>query len=85
MLSVAGSDIGFNAGSADAANQRAGYALIMTQIFTSTAGLTWLITEWIFSKQPTFRLGDHQWSHCWAYIGTVYMNYMPIRMFKKSV
>eukprot|EP01035_Chromulina_nebulosa_P029462 gene29462-39050_t len=44
---------GFNAGSANGANERAGYALMMTQICTSTAALTWLITDWFFSKQPS--------------------------------
>ena len=44
---------GFSAGSANAANERAGYALMMTQISTSTAALTWLFTDWFFAKRPS--------------------------------
>lgn len=44
---------GFNAGSALAATDRAGMALLTTQIATATAGLTWMITEWISIGHPT--------------------------------
>jgi len=44
---------GFNAGSAGAANWRAGYALATTQIATAAAGLSWMFTEWIVKGKPT--------------------------------
>lgn len=45
---------GFNAGSANGANLRAGYALIVTHIATSTSALTWVFTESLFTKKkPT--------------------------------
>lgn len=44
---------GFNAGSALAANSRAGLAMLMTQISTGTAGLTWTFTEWVVRGQPS--------------------------------
>lgn len=44
---------GFNAGSALGANERAGYALLMTQISTATAAMTWLFSEWYMRKQPS--------------------------------
>jgi Amt family ammonium transporter len=44
---------GFNAGSAFAANERACYALLATQIATSTAALMWMMTEWAVRKQPS--------------------------------
>jgi len=44
---------GFNAGSAVAANSRAGLAMLATQIATGTASLSWTFTEWIVRKQPS--------------------------------
>jgi len=44
---------GFNAGSAVAANGRASYALLATQISTATAALSWLATETIFRKKTS--------------------------------
>lgn len=45
--------VGFNAGSAVAANDRAGFALLTTQIATGIGALTWMITEWIHRGQPS--------------------------------
>lgn len=44
---------GFNAGSAYAANSRAAYALLATQIATSVSSLMWMFTEWGVRKQPS--------------------------------
>lgn len=44
---------GFNAGSALAANGSAGMAMLVTQIATATAVLTWMGIEWIVSGKPT--------------------------------
>ncbi len=44
---------GFNAGSALAANETAGMALLVTQVATGTAAATWLFIEWIFRGKPT--------------------------------
>ena len=44
---------GFNAGSAVAANGTAGMALLVTQVATATAAVTWMLIEWIRSKTPT--------------------------------
>jgi len=44
---------GFNAGSAVAANGRACYALLATQIATGTAALSWLATETLFRKKTS--------------------------------
>lgn len=44
---------GFNAGSAVAANGRAGYAALNTQISTSMAAITWMLTQWIIEKKPS--------------------------------
>ena len=41
---------GFNAGSATAAGYSAGFAMLSTQIATSTASLSWMLTELIFRK-----------------------------------
>ena len=38
---------GFNAGSAVAANQSAGMAMLVTQVATATAALGWMFAEWI--------------------------------------
>ena len=44
---------GFNGGSAYAANARAGLALLCTQIATSCAALSWMLTEWYIRKRPS--------------------------------
>jgi Amt family ammonium transporter len=38
---------GFNAGSAVAADGRAGMAMLVTQVATATASLTWMFIEWL--------------------------------------
>jgi Amt family ammonium transporter len=38
---------GFNAGSAVAADGRAGMAMLVTQLATATAALTWMMVEWM--------------------------------------
>ncbi|MBI1260291.1 MAG: ammonium transporter [Rhizobiales bacterium] len=44
---------GFNAGSELAADGRAGYAMVVTQIATAAAALAWMFAEWIVHKKPT--------------------------------
>ncbi|MBS0644128.1 MAG: ammonium transporter [Proteobacteria bacterium] len=44
---------GFNAGSAVAANGRAGMAMAVTQIATAAATLGWLFAEWITKGKPS--------------------------------
>ena len=44
---------GFNAGSALAANGLAGAAFINTNTATAVAAVTWMFTEWLYSKKPT--------------------------------
>mmetsp|Transcript_20085 Transcript_20085/g.28768 ORF Transcript_20085/g.28768 Transcript_20085/m.28768 type:complete len:324 (+) Transcript_20085:467-1438(+) len=44
---------GFNAGSAFAANERAAFALLMTQLATSASALSWLATEWVVRGHPS--------------------------------
>jgi Amt family ammonium transporter len=44
---------GFNAGSALAANGLAGVAFLNTNTATAVAALTWMFTEWAYSKKPT--------------------------------
>lgn len=44
---------GFNAGSALAATDRAGFAMLATQIATSCAGMTWMATEWVHKGSPS--------------------------------
>jgi len=44
---------GFNAGSELAADGTAGMALLVTQVATATAALTWMLGEWIRSGKPT--------------------------------
>lgn len=44
---------GFNAGSALAANGLAGAAFLNTNTATAVAALSWMITEWLYSKRPT--------------------------------
>jgi Amt family ammonium transporter len=45
--------IGFNAGSAVAADGRAGMALAVTQIATAAAALAWMAAEWVVNKKPS--------------------------------
>ena len=42
---------GFNAGSAVAADGRAGMAMLVTQLATATASLTWMLVEWLARKR----------------------------------
>ena len=44
---------GFNAGSAAAADSSAGMALLVTQVATATAALTWMFVEWRSTGTPT--------------------------------
>ena len=44
---------GFNAGSASAANGRAGMAMAVTMIAAATAGLSWMCTEWSLRGKPS--------------------------------
>jgi Amt family ammonium transporter len=44
---------GFNAGSATAADGRAGMAMAVTQIATAAAALAWMFTEWLLKKKPS--------------------------------
>jgi Amt family ammonium transporter len=44
---------GFNAGSAFGANPRAAFAMLATQIATSTAALTWMLVEWAVRKKQS--------------------------------
>ena len=44
---------GFNAGSAVAANEDAGMAMLVTHISAAVAAFTWLSLEWIRSGKPT--------------------------------
>jgi len=44
---------GFNAGSAVAADGRAGMAMAVTQIATATAALGWMFAEWIVKGKPS--------------------------------
>jgi len=44
---------GFNAGSATAADMRAGMAMATTQIATAAAALGWMFTEWATKKKPS--------------------------------
>jgi ammonium transporter, Amt family len=44
---------GFNAGSQLAADGVAGMALLVTQVATATAAVTWMFVEWIRSGKPT--------------------------------
>ncbi|MGE5503613.1 MAG: ammonium transporter [Actinomycetota bacterium] len=58
-LSVIGASLlwvgwfGFNAGSAVAADGRAGMAMAVTQIATGAAALSWMFAEWILRKKPS--------------------------------
>jgi Amt family ammonium transporter len=44
---------GFNAGSAVAADGRAGMAMAVTQIATAAAALSWMVTEWLTKGKPS--------------------------------
>jgi ammonium transporter, Amt family len=44
---------GFNAGSAVAADGRAGFAMMTTQIATACAALGWMFVEWIMKGKPS--------------------------------
>ena len=44
---------GFNAGSAVAANGKAGMAMLVTQLATAMAALTWMTIEWIKHGKPS--------------------------------
>ena len=44
---------GFNAGSAVAADGRAGMAMVVTQLATAVAALAWMFTEWLFKGKPS--------------------------------
>ena len=44
---------GFNAGSAGAADGRAGMAMVATQIATAAAALGWMFAEWITKGKPS--------------------------------
>lgn len=58
-LSVIGASLlwvgwfGFNAGSALGANGGAAMAMLVTQIAAASAGLSWMMAEWIFRKKPS--------------------------------
>ncbi|WP_462380658.1 ammonium transporter [Pseudomonas sp. Marseille-QA0892] len=44
---------GFNAGSAVAADQTAGMAMLVTQIATAAAALAWMFAEWVAHGKPS--------------------------------
>ncbi|HXF78366.1 MAG TPA: ammonium transporter [Usitatibacter sp.] len=44
---------GFNAGSAVAADGRAGMAMVVTQLATAVAALAWMFTEWMGKGKPS--------------------------------
>ncbi len=44
---------GFNAGSAVSANIQAGMAMLVTQLATAIAALTWMLIEWMLRRKPT--------------------------------
>ena len=44
---------GFNAGSAGAADGRAGMAMAVTQIATAAAAMSWMFTEWLSKGKPS--------------------------------
>ncbi|MDP6699643.1 MAG: ammonium transporter, partial [Candidatus Latescibacteria bacterium] len=44
---------GFNAGSAAAANGSAGMAMLVTQVATAMAALTWMVVEWFKHGKPS--------------------------------
>jgi ammonium transporter, Amt family len=44
---------GFNAGSAVAANESAGMAMLVTQVATAAAALAWMFSEWLAHGKPS--------------------------------
>jgi len=58
-LSVTGASLlwvgwfGFNAGSAVSSGGAAGMAMLVTQIATAAAGMSWMFAEWITRKKPS--------------------------------
>ena len=44
---------GFNAGSAVASNGRAGMAMVVTQLATAVAAMSWMFTEWLVKRKPS--------------------------------
>ena len=44
---------GFNAGSAVAANASAGMAMLVTQVATAAAALSWMFAEWVTHRKPS--------------------------------
>ncbi len=44
---------GFNAGSAGAADGRAGMAMFVTQLATAVAAMTWMLIEWFKRRKPS--------------------------------
>jgi Amt family ammonium transporter len=44
---------GFNAGSAVAADGRAGMAMVVTQVATAVAALSWMFAEWLTKGKPS--------------------------------
>lgn len=44
---------GFNAGSAGAADGRAGMAMFTTQLATAAAAMTWMLIEWVKRRKPS--------------------------------
>lgn len=59
ILTVVGASLlwvgwfGFNAGSAGAADGRAGMAMFTTQLATAAAALTWMVIEWVKRRKPS--------------------------------
>jgi Amt family ammonium transporter len=45
--------MGFNGGSASAADGRAGYAMLATQLAAASAALSWMLAEWLVRGTPT--------------------------------
>jgi ammonium transporter, Amt family len=45
--------MGFNGGSAGAADGRAGMAMLVTQLATGAAALSWMLAEWLVRGTPT--------------------------------
>ncbi len=45
--------MGFNGGSAGAADGRAGMAMLVTQLATAAAALSWMLAEWVVRGTPT--------------------------------
>jgi len=44
---------GFNAGSAGAADGRAGMAMLVTQLATAVAAMSWMVIEWVKRRKPS--------------------------------